>query len=238
MLRACNLIFEPGQVTELRALEATVNGERFTQTYSGYFDDPEKLADAVESIQGADNIYIVPNPVKPALLARSVNKIRAAKKRPLTTDHDIERRRWFLIDCDPERPAGIASTDAEHDAATSKAWEVEEDLHTRGWPKPIVADSGNGGHLLYRIDEPADDGGLVEQCLAALQSLVGDDQIKIDVTCHNPARIWKYYGTLSGKGDADAATIGRPQRMARIIEAPDTLEIVPHDLLGRRRENY
>ena len=39
-------------------------------------------------------IYFVPNPVTPALLARSMNKARAAGKDPLTGDADISRRRW------------------------------------------------------------------------------------------------------------------------------------------------
>jgi hypothetical protein len=218
IVRACGLIFEPGQVTELRALEATVGGDRFAQTYSGYFNDWDKLATAAASIQTAGNIYIIPNPVNRALLARRVNKIGPAKKSPLTGDKDIERRRWLLIDCDPIRPAGIASTDAEHEAAIDRAQAIAEDLHARGWPDPIIGDSGNGGHLMYRIDLPANDGGIVARILAALQERFGDDNVEIDQTCCNPARPWKLYGTLSGKGDADAAAIGRPQRMARILD--------------------
>jgi hypothetical protein len=234
IVRACGLIFEPGQVTELRALEATVGGDRFAQTYSGYFNDWDKLATAAAAIQTAGNIYIIPNPVNPGLLARRVNKIGPAKKSPLTSDKDIVRRRWLLIDCDPIRPAGIASTDAEHKAAIDRAHAVAEYLRSRGWPGPIVGDSGNGGHLMYRIDEPDADDGLIEKCLAALQDLAGDagdTGVQVDVTCSNPARLWKLYGTLSGKGDADAAAIGRPQRMARILEAPEKPEVVPHDLL-------
>jgi putative DNA primase/helicase len=234
IVRACKLIFEPGQVTELRALEATVNDDRFTQTYSGYFDNPDALADAVASIRSAGNIYIIPNRIKPELLGRAVNKILPAKKRPLTTDHDIERRRWLLSDCDPCRAAGIASNEREHEAAISKSYEVAEFLHSRGWPDPIVADSGNGGHLMFRIDEPAADGGMIENCLAALQDQVGDPGdtgVKVDVTCGNAARLWKLYGTLSGKGDAEAAAIGRPQRMARVLESPDKPQVVSHELL-------
>ena len=37
-------ILEPGQVTELRALNCTRPGCTFTVTMSGYFDDPDVLA--------------------------------------------------------------------------------------------------------------------------------------------------------------------------------------------------
>ena len=56
--------------------------------------------------------YFVPNPIKPALLARSMNKAHSIGKNPTTADHDILRRRWLLIDCDPIRPAGISASEA------------------------------------------------------------------------------------------------------------------------------
>ena len=72
-------------------------------------------------------------------------------------------RRWLLIDVDPERPSGISATDAEKAAAQKKAREIYRFLKERGWPEPVVADSGNGYHLLYRIDLPCDDGKVLEQ---------------------------------------------------------------------------
>jgi hypothetical protein len=50
----------------------------------------------------------------------------------------------------------------------------------------------------------------------------------VDTAVHNPARIWKLYGTLSAKGDN---TPERPHRMARILEAPSTLAVVDTALL-------
>ena len=96
------------------------------------------------------------------------------------------------------------------------------------WPDPLLADSGNGGHLMYRIDEPAEDDGLLEKRLHALQHRFGDSAVKVDTTVHNPARIWKLYGTMAAKGDS---TPDRPHRMAHIIDAPELLEAVPTDKL-------
>src|SRR5262245_39218115 len=116
--RAVRLLSHAGDVRELRVLDAVTPHDRRPHTVSGYFDDPEKLAAAVAAIQSASGIYITLNPVKPELLARSVNKARAVGKSNATTaDHDIVRRTWLLVDCDPVRPTGIAASEDEHKGA-------------------------------------------------------------------------------------------------------------------------
>ncbi len=37
-----------------------------------------------------------------------------------------------------------------------RAREVRDHLRGQGWPEPVVGDSGNGAHLLYRADLPND----------------------------------------------------------------------------------
>ena len=105
--RALDLILALGQVTELRILDGTLAGDRWTGTYFGFFDDPAKLVEALQDVRSAKGIYIIPNAVNPALLARCANRIRRAGKGDATSDSDIIRRRWLLIDCDPIRPANI-----------------------------------------------------------------------------------------------------------------------------------
>jgi len=46
----------------------------------------------------------------------------------------------------------VSSSDPEKDAARLKARVVRAWLAESGWPASIAADSGNGYHLLYRID--------------------------------------------------------------------------------------
>jgi len=212
-----NRLSERKQVTELRALEATTASDRYPRTWFGYFDDAEALADAVARFKTAKGIYIVLNPVNPDLLARACNRIKKAGKGDATQDGDIISRRWLPIDVDVVRPAGISSTDAEHLAAVTRLSEVHQYLRGLGWPDPIVADSGNGAHLLYRIDLPRDDGGLVQRTLHALAARFDDAAVKVDTSVHNPARIWKLYGTLACKGDD---VPDRPWRMSRIVKAP------------------
>lgn len=230
IMRALHLLVAPGQVVELRALEVSTPDYKAPHTVSGYFNDWRKLAEAARQVAPhARGVYITPNPVNPALSARAHNRARAVNgKDPTTSDTDILARRWLLIDADPVRPSGISSSDAEHTAALERANAIRDFLKARGWPLPILGDSGNGGHLLFPVDLPADDGGLIERVLKALAFWFDDDVVTVDQKVFNPARIWKLYGTSARKGDHTPA---RPHRLARILENPATLAPVSRELL-------
>ncbi len=229
ILRAVGVLFEPGSVVELRVLDASTPAYQNPHTESGYFNDWSALAEAALSIKKAKGVYVTINPVNPALLARAVNRIRPAARDPLTGDHDVVLRRWLPVDIDAKRPAGISSTDTERRAARVLAHAIKLDLGHKGWPEPIYADSGNGAHLLYRIEIPAGDGGLVERCLKAMAEGYADyTMAEVDKTPHNPARIWKLYGSVAAKGDS---TPERPHRVARLLAMPETVEVVPIDKL-------
>ena len=70
-------------------------------------------------------VYVTLNPCRPELLSRAANRVKAHAE-TTTSDHEIARRRWLIIDVDPERPAGISATDAEHEAARAKADEIRK----------------------------------------------------------------------------------------------------------------
>ena len=223
--RALTVICEPGAVHEVR-----IPKTGRTRTVAGYFDDPEKLAVAVEEWDGrAPGVYITLNPVAPALLARAHNRVQ--ENAELTTaDKDIVKRRWMLVDCDPVRPAGISSTDGEKAAAHEVALQVRDYLLSCGWPPMILADSGNGWHLLIRVDLPNDNEAtnVIKGCLRALGEKFSTKVVSIDLTVFNAARIVKLYGTVAAKGDR---TENRPHRRARIVEVPDTLLPCERELL-------
>src|SRR5438552_866101 len=195
ILAALNVLLEPGSVGELRVLNTS------EKTVSGYFTDFAKLAAEAARWSGqAPAVYVTLNPIKPELLARASN--RAIPYAKITTaDNDILKRRWLLIDFDPVRPTGISSTDAEHDAALKRAREVRAWLIEQGVPgnAMILADSGNGAHLLVRINLPNDGDSrtLAERCLKALDLLFTDQVVAVDLTTFNAARICKLYGTLA-----------------------------------------
>ena len=109
---ALDLLLEPGQVVELRALGV---GARRT-THAGYYDTWDACARDAARLSGqAEGVYWTLNPVDPRLLARCRNRVAEAARDPaLTGDKNILSRRWLLVDCDAERPKGISTTDAEH----------------------------------------------------------------------------------------------------------------------------
>lgn len=147
---------------------------------------------ALELSEQSPAVYVTMNPIRPGMPTGRVT--RGAKA------EDIVRRRWMLVDIDPVRPVDTSSTDAEKAAAMRLAIDVREDLSARGWPAPIVADSGNGWHLLYRVDLPADDGGLIRRVLIGLAQRFDTPEVKIDRKVFDPCRIVKVYGTMTRKG--------------------------------------
>jgi len=223
IIQTFNMIVGEGNIAELRALDASVIGDKWACTRSGYFDNGEALADACMTITSAVGIYITLNPVMPALLARACNRIRRVKDADCTKDHHITRRHWLPIDIDAIRPSGISSTDREHEAAHHRAGDVWQFIHDEyGWGDPIEADSGNGAHLLYPVDLPADGGEFVERILNDLDERFTDEVCKVDTSVFNAARIWRLYGTPSCKGDSIP---DRPHRLSRILRAPRELMI-------------
>jgi hypothetical protein len=226
--RALAILIQRKAVFEVRALSAQLKGQRYRAGVSGYFNNADHLLKELEHLYQADGIYVMLNPVNPALLSRRANRLDYAEQGALTSNHHILARHWLLVDVDPRRPSGVSSTDQEKAAAKKKAREIHSYLKARGWPEPIAADSGNGYHLLYPINLPTMDGGLVEKLLTGLAECFDDDVVQLDRSVFNPARIVKLYGTLSCKGDN---TEERPHRMSKLLTVPNPLQQVSREQL-------
>ena len=148
--RAVAVMFGSGDVVELRVPKAGRH-----RTISGYFNDPAALVEAIREMDGkGPGVYVTLNPVKPDLLARASNRVKAFAE-TTTGDADILKRCWMLVDCDPVRPAGISSSRQELQAALDVAEKVREHLRGCKWPEPVFCLSGNGLHLLYRLPDLA-----------------------------------------------------------------------------------
>ena len=224
---ALRLWFQAGDVFEVRVLDAVSADYRREHIESGYFDYEHISAvpEALKRLLSFRGVYVTVNPVNPDLLARAVNRLRPAGRNPTTADTDIVRRRWLLIDCDPRRASGVSSSNAEHESALAKAREIRDGLSSLGWPKPVLTDSGNGAQLMYRIDLPANDGELVRRVIGEIAK-ASSEQVAIDTSVHNPARIWRLPGTMNCKGDSIPE---RPHRMARILEEPQDIVSVSRE---------
>lgn len=217
-----NAIVPPGAVFELRLL-----GMRKGQIDSGYFDSPAQAANALVGAQGLyKGVYFTPNPVNPATLARSHNRITPWSQWGTTSDTEVTRRRWLLVDIDARRLAGISSTEAEHAEALKAARDIAGALSMMyGFPDPIISDSGNGAHLMYRIDEENSDTVRDElhTFLRILKKQYDSATIDMDTTVYNAARIWRVPGTWARKGDS---TPDRPHRKAHVLKAHDPFKVL------------
>ena len=181
----------------------------------GYFTDWDAAIRAIENEPSQYKAaYFSLNPLKP-LADLPLNPALLASSRDAAGDSDIERRMWLLVDCDPPRPKGTNSTQAEKDAAREQVERIREWLRSHGWPEPLIADSGNGWHLLYRIELPNDEATktLLANFLARLKQLFP----MVDAGNFNASRVCKLYGTWArNKGEH---TEERPWRRSAIVEA-------------------
>jgi hypothetical protein len=161
IIRALNLMFNSGDAIEFRALQ---HGSR--KPIISKCGDWKKLAEYIQEYvpSFSKGLYVTLNPVDPSFQG-SVN------------EKAILRRQNILIDCDVQRePKDTNSTHEEHEAAIAKAKVVREYLKSQGWPEPILTDSGNGAHLVYRVELPVDEKStkLVKQVLKALAQRFSD----------------------------------------------------------------
>lgn len=223
--RSLNLFHKPGEVRELRALgvlDSNGSGRRYIA--SGYFDYDHiaEMAQAAAKLSGrCSGVYMTMNATVNALLARAANRVITAQQDALTKNHEIVSRDFLLIDCDAERPRGIAATAEEHKAALDRTRDCRQFLLDQGWPSPVVINSGNGGYLVFRLDLPNDDNStrLVKGVLEMLISRFNDGRVEIDPAVSNASRIMRIPGTLNAKGDNIPE---RPHRLAKFLEVPST----------------
>ena len=182
--------------------------------------DPDAVAAAAKTLANDRNVYYLLNPVP------------AGHKGP-TSASQVVRRRWLLVDVDPARPAAHRddmATEQEKAHAVTLAAAVLDGLRERGWPDPVEVDSGNGTHLLYRVDLPndAEARDLLRRCLAALARLHTAPGASIDARVFDAPRLAKLPGTTARKG---ADTPDRPHRRCRLLSRPEPLAAVPRPLL-------
>lgn len=204
-----NNFFKPGEVVEVRILNVWSKSpawDGFAKgTVSGYFDSFSAFKSAVfKAIQGQQsNIYFTLQVIDPRLIGRAYNKLKPSNI--TTSDNNVLHYRWIPIDIDPVRPSGISSSEPE----LRKAIEIRDTIReyiidTTDYSDPITAVSGNGAHILIRLpkDLPVNDDSkeFIRSFLEKIHNAFSTDDISIDTTVYNPARIWKLYGTKAMKG--------------------------------------
>lgn len=231
--RALSILKPDGELVEIRIICSSGK-----LNFSGYFTDSNMIIQKLKQLQVTENcnVYFTLNQIAPACYSREQRDTFIRNAKNSTGDRDITAYNLLMIDFDPERPAGTSATDAELEIAHQRAAKVYKYLRGKQWAEPIIALSGNGYHLLYKLNMPNTEQAkaLIKKVLETFNYLFGDNELKIDTSVFNPARICKLYGTVAEKG---AHTDERPHRYAKIIKAPDPFtEVTPEQLTAITKE--
>ena len=232
--KAIQLLHSNGELFEIRLINGGYNA-------SGYFINADTAIKALQDFHPewnartktarAANIFVTLNPINMSCYSRKQHDCFIENAQPTTKDNEITALHWLLIDLDPKRMSGVSSSEEELKLAKAKARTIHDFLLDRGFKEPIRAMSGNGIHLVYRFDVPntSENVSVFENALKVLSERFSDEEVEVDTTVFNPARICKLWGTIAQKG---ATTPERPHRKAYIEPSvPSSVDVNDFTLL-------
>ena len=210
------------ELVEIRILDPETK-----RSYSGYFTDIETILREIKRYEKS-NIYFTLNVIDPACYSREQHDKISTRPKSTTSDNEIIARKWCLIDIDCEKPSDTNSTDEEKELAKEVVNNVYKFLRDEGFEQPVICDSSNGFHLLYRqaMISNTQNTETMKNFLKVLDMYFSTDKVKIDCSTFNPSRICKLYGVISRKG---SNTKERPQRESKILRVPKEIKITPNE---------
>lgn len=235
IVAALSHLVSPGQCVPLWIKNAQDGIEAKSPRRGGYFTDMQQLARNALAHDGkCFGIFVGLNPVDEARLpGRARRRLNGKVIQYVTRPKDvhISRRQLLLVDCDPKRDGTIPATADEKNRAHRMATEIGQFLHEKGWPHPMIVDSGNGAHLIYRVDLPAEDGGLVANILKWLAGKYNNPHVEVDTKVSPPSQLVRLPGTMNCKPQS---TPERPHRRSRVLQVPkEGLRVVSRDSLEK-----
>lgn len=210
------------ELVEIRILDPNSK-----KSYSGYFTDIETILREIKPYEMC-NIYFTLNIINPACYSREQHDRISTRPKSTTSDNEILARKWCLIDIDCEKPADTNSSDEEKELAKDVVNNVYKFLRDEGFEQPVICDSANGFHLLYKqaMKSTAENTETMKNFLKVLDMYFSTDKVKIDCSTFNPSRICKLYGVISRKG---SNTAERPQRESKILRVPKDVKATPNE---------
>lgn len=214
------------ELVEIRILDPETR-----KTYSGYFTNIEDILREV-SRYDRSNIYFTLNVINPACYGREQKDKISTRPKSTTSDSDIIARKWCLIDIDCEKPSDTNSTDEEKEAAKQVVNSVYKFLRDEGFEPPVICDSANGWHLLYKqaMRATTENTEIMKKFLQVLDMYFSTDKVKIDISTFNNSRICKLYGTVSRKG---SDTVDRPQRLSGFVRVPREVRVTSNEYFAK-----
>lgn len=231
--QACSALHAPGDVVELFIAGYKAGGGR-RRNAVGFYNDYAQLAqDAVriDNQQIPQNIYMSLNKLHEAALARSPNRLDM-EGMTAAGNNDFILRRHLFVDVDTNTPSGTSATEGEILIAKGTARNIRDFFNGQGWPAPFIGFSGNGVHLVYRVDLPPDDvhTKIIRDIHAVLDEKFSVAGAKVDPVTWNMARLIRLYGTVARKGEE----IGDRKHRLSVLAKPrlfEEAECVPLELL-------
>jgi KaiC/GvpD/RAD55 family RecA-like ATPase len=210
------------ELVEIRILDPASK-----RSYSGYFTDIETILREIKPYEMC-NLYFTLNIINPACYSREQHDRISQRPKSTTSDAEIIARKWCLIDIDCEKPADTNSSDAEKELAKDVVNNVYKFLRDEGFEQPVVCDSANGFHLLYKqaMKSTIENTEMMKNFLKVLDMYFSTEKVKIDTSTFNPSRICKLYGVISRKG---SNTTERPQRESKILRVPKDVKATPNE---------
>ena len=152
--------------------------------YSGYFSNVDNLISAIKPYADMDDeqVYFVLNTIDNACYGRQQSEKMVKSPKITTNDNDITRRHWVMCDFDPVRKSGTNSSNDELELAHKRAQDVFRFLRERGFAEPIICVSGNGYHLMYRIDEDNSEANteIIKGFFKYMATQFSDDKVDFD----------------------------------------------------------
>lgn len=210
------------ELVEIRILDPNTK-----RSYSGYFTDIETILREIKPYEMC-NLYFTLNVIDEACYGREQHDRISTRPKSTTSDNEIIARKWCLIDIDCEKPADTNSSDAEKELAKGVVNNVYKFLRDEGFEQPVVCDSANGYHLLYKMAmrSTQENTETMKNFLKVLDMYFSTERVKIDTSTFNPSRICKLYGVVSRKG---ANTKERPQRESKILRVPKDIKATANE---------
>lgn len=229
--KAIQVLKPDGELFEVRI----INGKLVS---SGYFRDADTLIRCLktQNLVGG-NVYFTINRLNDACYDRKQKNHFEKTTKATTSDNDVIGYEFFFVDIDPKRPTDTSSTEAQITVAKAIGNKVYGFLRDMGFETPIMAYSGNGVHLLYKIGlkNNQENKELIEKCLKTLDIIFSNDKASVDTSNFNPARVCKLYGTLAQKGTSSEE---RPHRMSYIVKHPNQIKKTDVKYLKKLCEKY
>lgn len=198
----------------------------FNEPRIGVFSDTESLNKALND-RNIKQAYVVLNQVKSdKLQSLPQNQFGKMEKGCGISKNDIEAYRFLFVDidvCGLERNDGVKrnATDEEHERAREVCLQVNALLKSLDFPQPVIIDSANGFHALWKVDLDATPTHerLIKSAIEAIARKVDTGDAKIDCVVGDKARKIKLPGSANNLDEENA-------RFSSIVELPETIVAV------------